>query len=177
VQAVRASRLLLASLWLAALSVFVSIWLYVLGAREIAVIELSVGAGLVTVLLAFVIGLAGDETLDVRALVPAPLALVLVAACLMLLGTFVLPLTANIPHAEQAFSVVLWQLRALDLLAQLALIFAGALGVRTLLAETEVRSAMPDYCLRLLRKSEGGPALIESIEVSADLPAASEGTK
>src|SRR5512144_1705979 len=86
VQAIRASRILHVSLWLAPLSVFVSIGLYVLGAREIAVIELSVGGGLVTVLLAFVVGLVGDETLDVRTLVPAPLALVLVAACLMLLG-------------------------------------------------------------------------------------------
>jgi NADH-quinone oxidoreductase subunit J len=175
VQAIRASRLLPASLWLAALSAFVSILLYLLGAREVAVIELSVGAGLVTVLLAFVIGLAGDETLDATALVPAPLALVLVATCLMLLSTFVLPVTESIPQVEQSFSVVLWQVRGLDLLAQLVLILAGALGVRTLLHEAEVRFAMPDYRLRLIRKSETGPAPLEGNNAAADLPTTGEG--
>ena len=46
--AVRA-RPLHAALWLAALSALIAIVLYRLGAPEVAVIELSVGAGLITV--------------------------------------------------------------------------------------------------------------------------------
>ncbi|MHB1482597.1 MAG: hydrogenase subunit MbhD domain-containing protein, partial [Bellilinea sp.] len=53
--AVRASRLLVSALWLAATSALVALEMYLLGAPEIAVIELSVGAGLVTILFVFAI--------------------------------------------------------------------------------------------------------------------------
>ena len=45
-----------------------------LGAPEIAVIELSVGAGLVTVLFVFAINLTGEENLDAKRMMPKPLA-------------------------------------------------------------------------------------------------------
>ena len=48
------------TLWLAAVSALVGLLLYQLGAWEIAVIELSVGAGLVTVLMVFAITMIGD---------------------------------------------------------------------------------------------------------------------
>jgi len=53
VQAIRAKRLLAAALWLAGVSAAVATLMYSLGAYEVAVIELSVGAGLVTVLFVF----------------------------------------------------------------------------------------------------------------------------
>ena len=43
--------------------------LYALGAHEVAVIELSVGAGLVTVLFVFAINIAGEEPIEIKALV------------------------------------------------------------------------------------------------------------
>jgi NADH:ubiquinone oxidoreductase subunit 6 (subunit J) len=55
VQAVRARRLLHAALWLAGVSAMASLLIYGLGARQAAVIELSVGAGLVFILFVFAI--------------------------------------------------------------------------------------------------------------------------
>lgn len=49
----RAKSLLASALWLAGVSARVAALLYDLGAHEVAVVELSVGAGLVTVLLLF----------------------------------------------------------------------------------------------------------------------------
>ena len=57
------TRPLHAALWLAALSAVVSILFYRMGAPELAVVELSVGAGLITVLLAFAISMAEDLSL------------------------------------------------------------------------------------------------------------------
>ena len=51
-RALISKHLLPSALYLACVSALVSITLYLLGAYEVAVIELSVGAGLVTVLLA-----------------------------------------------------------------------------------------------------------------------------
>ena len=59
-QAIRARRLLLAAMWLAGASAATALLLYVLGAAEIAAIELSVGAGLVTVLFVFAITVPFD---------------------------------------------------------------------------------------------------------------------
>ena len=74
VMALRAPKLISSALWLAGSSALVAILTYLLGAPEIAVIELSVGAGLVTVLFVFAINVAGDETISVQALIPKPLA-------------------------------------------------------------------------------------------------------
>ncbi len=70
VRAIRANQLLSSALWLAGVSALVSIILYRLGAHQIAVIELSVGAGLVTVLFVFAISIAGDDGLTARASLP-----------------------------------------------------------------------------------------------------------
>ena len=72
--AIRTRRLLISALWLAGCSALTALLLYLLGAPEIAVIELSVGAGLVTVLFVFAINIAGEETLPIRRLIPRPLA-------------------------------------------------------------------------------------------------------
>ena len=61
IQAIRVKRLLVTALWLASTSALTSIMLYLLGGYRIAVIELSVGAGLVTVLFVFAINIAGEE--------------------------------------------------------------------------------------------------------------------
>ena len=137
-QAMRASRLLVSTLWLAGASALVSTALYLMGAHEVAVIELSVGAGLVTVLFVFAISIAGEDAMKERSLVPWPLAWGMVILIVLLLGWLARPLT-GIPSgsAEPSFAVVLWQNRSLDVLLQIALIFAGVVGILGLLSETK----------------------------------------
>jgi uncharacterized MnhB-related membrane protein len=141
IQAIRVHRLLESALWLAGCSAMVALMMYLLGAPEIAVIELSVGAGLVTVLFVFAINMAGDEALAIRKLIPRPLAWLLMAAAAALLGWMIIPgLPAiGIDTAPLDFAKVLWRDRQLDTLLQVLLIFAGVLGVIGLLAEGPLR--------------------------------------
>jgi uncharacterized MnhB-related membrane protein len=145
-QALRVQRLLMSALWLAGTSALVSLVLYLMGAPEIAVVELSVGAGLVTILFVFAISVAGDEKMDVRTVIPRPLAigLVLVAVALLgglALGQPALSITAANAGASGAavltFSNALWQQRGLDVLLQIVIIFCGVLGVLGLLADVK----------------------------------------
>lgn len=137
VQAIRTERLLVSALWLAGTSALVALFMYQLGAPEIAAIELSVGAGLVTVLFVFAINIAGDEPLPARSILPRPLASVVVGVSMALFAWFALPsirTAVPIPVADR-FATVLWDHRNLDLLLQIVLIFAGVLGVLGLLAD------------------------------------------
>jgi uncharacterized MnhB-related membrane protein len=138
-QAVRSTRLLTAAIWLGAASAMLSLWLYTLGAHEIAVIELSVGAGLVTVLMVFVIGICGPDARGKRGLVPVWLAWGLVISASVLLAALVLPLTGTpVPFVQASFASVLWEQRALDVLLQIILIFAGVIGVLGLLSDRNI---------------------------------------
>lgn len=136
--AIQASRLLISALWLASCSAILAALIYMMGAPELAVIELSVGAGLVTVLFVFAIGIAGDTHLGHSRVIPIGLTVGFALIAVVLLGWMVLPgLQMGVEPAEGApFSVVLWEQRGLDVMIQLALIFCGALGVLGLLADT-----------------------------------------
>jgi uncharacterized MnhB-related membrane protein len=144
IQAVRAQRLLLSALWLAGSSALVALMLYLLGAQEVAVIELSVGAGLVTVLFVFAINIAGEEALPIQTIVPKPLAWAMVFASILLLIWMNLDLVGIKVDIHQPlgnlFSTVLWENRVLDVLLQMGLIFCGVLGVLGLLAEIHPRT-------------------------------------
>jgi NADH:ubiquinone oxidoreductase subunit 6 (subunit J) len=136
IQAIRAEHLITAALWLAGVSASLSALLFVLGASQVAVMELSVGAGLVTVLFVFAISIAGELTRDLPSLIPKSLAWVLCLLVVALLGWLLSPLQGSLlPQVEPDFAVVLWQQRALDVWVQIALIFAGVLGVLGLLAD------------------------------------------
>ncbi len=135
--AVRA-RPLMSALWLAGLSALVSILLYRLGAPEIAVIELSVGAGLITVLLAFAISMAEDETMPAP-LVPRPFAWLLVIVAAGALLWLLIPSVSAVravAAAEAPFIIQVWDNRLLDLAVQMAVVIAGVIGVLSLLGET-----------------------------------------
>ena len=136
--AVREKRLLVAALWLALTSALVSWMMYRLGALEVAVVELSVGAGLVTVLFVFAINIAGDETEVQKALLPRPLAWVIVALGVALLGWMVLPAlqldrflaSLSFPAGSiEDFRQMVWNERSLDTMLQVVLIFAGVMAV------------------------------------------------
>ena len=137
-RAVRSPRLLASSLYLAGVSALVSVMLYLLGATEVAVIELSVGAGLVTVLLVYALSVVGEDAQDPASVIPKPLAFVLVVLAAGLIGWMTLPLMP-LPQATRDLLLVdvLWKKRALDVWIQMALIFSGVLGILGLLAESK----------------------------------------
>jgi uncharacterized MnhB-related membrane protein len=136
-QAIRSPRLLMSALWLASASALTALLMYLLGAPEVAVIELSVGAGLVTVLFVFAINIAGEEVSDLRALVPRPLAWAAALGAMALGAWMALPgLRPPAPGGpETAFATVLWEQRTLDVLLQVVLIIGGVLGVLGLLTQ------------------------------------------
>ena len=133
--ATQTSRLLHATLWLAGVSALTSTMFYLIGAWKVAVVELSVGAGLVTILVVFAITMIGDEqqTVHIKRL---PLALIVLMLLLILILTVpLIPLSPsiNLPILDSE----LWQNRELDLLVQITLIFAGVLGVLGLLRASD----------------------------------------
>lgn len=144
-EALRSPRLIVSAIWLAVASALLAVGLYSLGAAQVAVMELSIGAGLVTVLFVFAIAIVGAESIDEHPIIPKVAAGGLVLLSLLLLAWNNLPLvgvtTASPPSAESVFSTVLWQQRGLDVLVQIVLLFAGALGALGLLGEVKPRPA------------------------------------
>ncbi len=136
IQTVRSARPINAALWLAGVSALAAILLYGLGAYQLAVIELSVGAGLVTVLFVFAISLAGDEPQPEQGGVSWLLGTALALACSLLLILFTLPLIGiSNPSGDPSFTETVWHERSLDMLVQIVLLFTCALSVVGLLAQ------------------------------------------
>jgi uncharacterized MnhB-related membrane protein len=161
-QVMRAQRLILATLWLASTSALVATLLYRLGAPEVAVMELSVGAGLVTVLFVFAFSIVGEVTLDPRGIVPRPLVWAMILAVVLLMGWFILPLTSSQNLVVQVpFSATLWDKRGLDVLAQIVLIFSGAIGLLGLLAEREIVPGVKPRPTVALTSGSSQPEILE----------------
>jgi len=140
VQAIRAKQLITSSLWLALVSALCSVLLFMYGAHLVAVIELSVGAGLVTVLFVFAINMVGDDPIETKPVPPRWLGMGLALLFIFLLGWYVLPgsiVSSASAVVEQPMSEVLWQQRGIDLVVQVVLIFSGVLGLLGLLAEVK----------------------------------------
>lgn len=138
--ALRVTRLLSSALWLAGCSALVALLLYIMGAPEIAVIELSVGAGLVTVLFVFAINIAGDEQVKLPVLLPRWLSWLFVILAVGALGWLLVPafnLTWLKAENSSNFVEAFWTNRYVDILLQAVLIFAGVLGMMGLLAENK----------------------------------------
>lgn len=137
VLSIRSKLLLVAALWLAVTSAVVATFLYALGAHEIAVIELSVGTGLVPVLFVFAISLMGGASSVPASMVPKPLARGLILVCILLVGLMVLPVASlrepTVSNPD-TFGSILWGDRGLDLVAQIVLVFAGIISVLNVLA-------------------------------------------
>jgi len=184
VMVMRAARLLRAALWLAIVSLCVSLILYALGAPQVAALELSIGAGLVTVLIVLAISIAGDDALSAPPVVPRWTALGLTAAALLAFAAAVLPPAAidiaQAPAQDSAvpltFGAVLWQARLPDILLQVALMFVGLLTVLGLLADshesTQEAAYAETHTPALDIAQEGTPApLIEDEIEHAELEA------
>jgi uncharacterized MnhB-related membrane protein len=166
-RAMLAQRLLSSILYLACVSAAVSVILYLLGAQQVAVIELSVGAGLVTVLLVYALSVVGDDASDLLSVIPKPLAVILVGLSAILVGLMIFPLVEP-PLNVTSFSltIILWQQRVMDVWIQIALIFSGVLGVLGLLSEkTEPVSKVQDTLMEPApARSRLESELIRSIE-------------
>jgi uncharacterized MnhB-related membrane protein len=143
IMAIGASRLLISALWLAGCSALLGIALAVLGAPEVGVIELSVGAGLVTVIFVFAISLAGEEPVVHASFVPRPLAWTLMGLFTLLLVWLTVPrlLAPAFPPDSLPVIKAVWEARALDTLLQVVLIFCGVLGSLGLLSDPTRRVA------------------------------------
>jgi NADH-quinone oxidoreductase subunit J len=137
--AVLQTDLLRAAISLALASVGLSVLFFQLGVPYAAVFELSVGAGLIMVLLVSAIGLTkrtppeNEEKGKSAVLVIPVLALLLLAVIDIIvfasLGSRILPVSS-----EQApsFAETLWRVRWLDVLAQLGIVLAGVFAVLAL---------------------------------------------
>src|SRR5512134_386493 len=94
-RAMISKHLLPSTLYLACVSALASVTLYMLGAYEVAVIELSVGAGLVTVLLVYALSVIGEDTFDPTSIIPKPLAFLLVAVIAVMVAWMAYPLASQ----------------------------------------------------------------------------------
>jgi uncharacterized MnhB-related membrane protein len=130
-------RILPATLYLASISALTATTLYLLGATQVAMIELSVGAGLVTVLLVYALSVVGEDTHDPLSVIPKPLAFALAGGVAVMMGWMAYPLAGanSSVGGPTELASVLWQQRMLDVWIQIALIFSGVLGVLGLLSE------------------------------------------
>lgn len=138
IRVMSAQRLLDAAIWLAFTSAMVALLIYTLSAPQVAVIELSVGAGLVTVLFVFAFSIVGEATVDTATLIPRPLVWLLILALSFVLAWFIFPLPAAQPESTGVtFGEMLWSQRGLDVIAQVVLIFSGVLGLIGLLSESK----------------------------------------
>ena len=135
-RAIVAKRILSATIYLACISALVSGVIYLLGATQVAVMELSVGAGLVTVLLVYALSVVGDDALDPASIIPKPLAFGVVGLVVLLMGLMAYPaIQTNLDKGSISLVNVVWQNRVLDVWIQIALIFSGVMGVLGLLSE------------------------------------------
>jgi NADH:ubiquinone oxidoreductase subunit 6 (subunit J) len=137
---IRSKRLITSALWLAGVSALLSVVFYLFGAHLVAVVELSVGAGLVTVLFAFAISVAGDDAIDMQPVIRRPLSIGMVVLFVLVLGLYAsqaISSSPSSPAVESSLGEVLWQERGLDMLVQVVLIFSGVLGLLGLLAEVK----------------------------------------
>src|SRR5574339_14365 len=135
-RAIVAKRILSATIYLACISALVSAVIYLLGAAQVAVMELSVGAGLVTVLLVYALSVVGDDAVDPPSVIPKPLAFVLVGLVAVLIAMMAYPaIPAYFERGSMNLAVSLWGSRVLDVWIQIVLIFSGVMGVLGLLSE------------------------------------------
>jgi NADH-quinone oxidoreductase subunit J len=138
-----------AAIGLAVVSVILTILMFQMGAPLAGVFELSVCAGLITVVFVSVVSMTAslDEEAEkarapvrARRLRPAIIAAACVGA-LLWVGGYALDATPAISTAAEDVREVLWGARSLDLLGQIIMIFVGVFGVVVLFKERKGREA------------------------------------
>ncbi len=135
-QVIQTKNLTQSAMWLAMASALVSWLMYLLGAQLLAVIELSVGAGVVTILLVFAINIVGNEQEIKKPFIPQPLALFIIVSALIMIAGLLLPsdnVLNQFGQSADQLSLALWEDRFLDTILQIILIFTCVLGVLSLM--------------------------------------------
>ncbi len=134
--------LLYSALALAVASVMLSIVMFSLGANVAAVFELSVCAGLITVLFVSTVSLTKDSDQrsesSLSGIFLLPVALVLVGVAFFAARWLVGELPPPAAAVPGSFHEVFWGQRSTDVLGQIALILAGVLGMLAILRTRKV---------------------------------------
>ncbi len=134
------TTLLRATLGLALASALLSVVMFSLGATLAAVLELSVCAGLISVVLVSVASLTRPRSIQeeiasrrsrLRRIWPLPLVLIAAGVALSFVHTPV-DIVLHLPKGDGDVRTVLWSMRQLDLFGQILILLAGALGVLVL---------------------------------------------
>jgi NADH-quinone oxidoreductase subunit J len=132
-----ATALLRATLGLALTSALLSVVMFALGATLAAVIELSVCAGLISVVLVSVTSLTEPRSLKeavearksrLRRFWPLPLVLLGAGVALSFVRVPV-DIVLRLPAGDGDVRTVLWSMRQLDLFGQILILLAGVFGV------------------------------------------------
>ncbi len=134
--------LLKAAISLAAASLILGIIFLRMGATYAGIFEISVVAGLITVLFILTVALTkpGEEVKETRtANIVFPLFFIAFIVIDALVMKGLLHKIPSLPGATEAagFGDVLWKGRTLDLIGQIAVIFAGVFGVLALLRKRD----------------------------------------
>ena len=137
VAAVLLKDLIKAAICLAAASLVLGILFFRMGAPYAGAFEISVVAGLITVLFMLTIALTktgGDVAESKLARVAFPLFFILFLAVDVIVTKNLVQKIVALPAAPEAgaFGEVLWKQRTLDLVGQVCIIFAGVLAVLAL---------------------------------------------
>ncbi|MEW6687275.1 MAG: NADH-quinone oxidoreductase subunit J [Candidatus Edwardsbacteria bacterium] len=141
--AILARDLLRAAISLAVASVFLAILFFRMEASYAGVFELSVVAGLITVLFISTIAMTkqeeGQKVKEPKAafiVFPVVLVLFLLVDILVMKKLLQRPVASLSGTVDEgALGMTLWQKRGIDLLGQIAVIFAGVFGVLALFRE------------------------------------------
>ena len=134
------TTLLRATLGLALASALLSVVMFSMGATLAAVMELSVCAGLISVVLVSVASLTRPRSIQeelasrrsrLRRIWPLPLVLIAAGVALSVVRAPV-DIVVRLPGGDGDVRTVLWSMRQLDLFGQILILLAGAFGVLVL---------------------------------------------
>lgn len=145
-RAVMATDLLRSTIALALTSVFLSIAIYLMGSPLAAVFELSVCAGLITVVFISAISMIRPEgntrsedlvrrrQKRLKKYIPLPI-LLAVAGILLWMNQVNLPAVLDADVFPLSLSEIMWDVRRADLVGQVLMILVGAFGIVVLFKE------------------------------------------
>lgn len=145
--AVVRTRVIRAAIMLASISVLVTIILFLLETPLAAIFELSVCAGLITVIFISVISLTNPLTKEERneerenmfkkfLLLPVVVIVCATAFILITKGVSFIPVPAG-AAAEITDKAAMWHLRQIDLIGQIIILLAGVFGVVVLFKDNK----------------------------------------
>lgn len=132
--------LLKSAICLAAASIFLSMIFFKMSAPYAAVFELSVVAGLITVLFIVTISFTRNQGETKETSLPLIIFPALFVIFAVLSALLIIKLSGNFPskalmQANDSFGNVFWGTRAFDIIGQMGIIFAAVFTVITLLRE------------------------------------------